>query len=151
MASTPFNVGYDTTFELNEFGQPRIRSEIEMIKDVLLFVLFAKPGQYPSLPMIGIDIQSMLYSFYDEINCADLQNQIIEQCAALGTFFSDGTIAIRKTIYRGHPSLLINIQGQESYPSGYLKDSIGNANQYMIGITFDDFNNMVFNINRGGV
>ena len=29
-------VGYDTTFELNEFNEPRLRSEIEVIKDVFL-------------------------------------------------------------------------------------------------------------------
>jgi hypothetical protein len=58
------NIGYDTTFELNEFNEHRLRSEIELIKNTILFILFAKPGQYPSLPHIGLDIQSMLYSFY---------------------------------------------------------------------------------------
>ena len=34
------SIGYDTTFELNEFNEPRIRSEIETLKDVLKPDLF---------------------------------------------------------------------------------------------------------------
>lgn len=144
------NIGYDTTFELNEFNEPRLRSEIELIKNTILFILFAKPGQYPSLPHIGLDIQSMLYSFYDEINESDLKYKIKEQCNAMGVYLNDGTVDIRKTKYRGRPSLLINIQGTESYPDGYLKDHINESNNYLIGITFDELDKMIYNINNGG-
>jgi len=143
-------IGYDTTFELNEFNEPRIRSEIELIKDVILFILFAKPGQYPSLPHIGLDLQGMLYSFYDEINENDLKFKIKEQCEAMGVFFSDGTVQIKKIKYRSQPSLLISISGTESYPDGYMKDHIGVSNEYLIGITYDELNNMIYNINSGG-
>ena len=61
MADT--NIGYDCTFELNEFNEPKLSSEIETIKNTLLFILFSKPGQYPSLPQIGIDINSYLYIY----------------------------------------------------------------------------------------
>lgn len=148
--SNNLNIGYDTTFELNEFNEPRIRSEVETIKDVILFILFSKPGCYPSIPYIGLDIQSKLYSFYDELNESDLKYQITEQCKALGVYLSDGTIEIKKTKYRGHPSLMINIEGKESYPPGYLKDHISNSNRYLIGITFDELNKMIYNINSEG-
>ena len=32
-------IGYDATFELNEFNQPRIRSEIEVVKNTIEFLL----------------------------------------------------------------------------------------------------------------
>lgn len=150
MASTSYGIGYDTTFELNEFGQPRIRSEIELIKDIILFVLFSKPGQYPSLPHIGLDIQTMLYSFYDELDVEDLKEKLVLQCEALGVCFDSGAVAFRKTIYRKQPSLLIHIEGKETYPNGYMKDSIDNANRYLIGITFDELNKMVYNISTEG-
>lgn len=143
-------IGYDTTFELNEFNEPRIRSEIETIKDIILFILFSKPGQYPSLPEIGLDIQSMLYSFYDEINESDLKHKINEQCNAMGVYLSNGTVDIKKTIYRGNPSLMIYIEGSEIYPDGYMRDHINNTNKYLIGITFDDLNKMIYNINTEG-
>jgi len=148
MANT--TIGFDTTFELNEFNEPRIRSELETIKDIVLFILFSKPGQYPSLPQIGLDIQSILYSFYDELDEDDLKYKIKEQCQAMGVFLSDGTIDLRKTKYRSHPSLLISIQGREVYPDGYLKDHINNVNTYLIGITFDELDRMIYNVNAKG-
>lgn len=148
MAELKYNeLGYDTTFELNDFKQPRIRSEVELIKNTILFVLFAKPGQYPSLPTIGLDIQNRLYSFYDEIKEEDLQLQIIEQCEALGVYFDKGNVAIRKTIYNKQPSLLIHIEGTESYPDDYMNDSANKSNRYLIGITYDEMKRMVYNIN----
>lgn len=148
--STDFGLGYDATFELNEFGQPRIRSEIELIKNVVLFVLFSKPGQYPSLPFIGMDIQKLLYSFYDELDIEDLKNQMMSQCEALGVCFSNGVVDFRKTKYRGQPSLLIHIEGPEKYPDGYMKDSISSIDSYLIGITYDELNKMVYNISTEG-
>lgn len=144
------SIGYDTTFELNEFNEPRLRSEIELIKNTILFILFSKPGQYPSLPNIGLDIQSTLYSFYDELNESDLKYKINEQCNALGVYLKNGTVEVKKTMYRGHPSLMINIEGSESYPDGYLKGYGNNSNKYLIGITFDELNKMIYNINEGG-
>lgn len=148
--NTDLGLGYDATFELNEFGQPRIRSEVELIKNVVLFVLFSKPGQYPSIPSIGMDIQKLLYSFYDELDVEDLKNKMISQCEALGVCFNSGIVDFRKTKYRGQPSLLIQIEGSEKYPVGYMKDSIGSVDRYLIGITFDDLNKMVYNISTGG-
>lgn len=143
-------LGYDTTFELNEFNQPRIRSEIELIKNSILFILFSKPGQYPSLPTIGLNIETLLYSYYDELDVNDLKGRIIEQCNALGTFFDQNSIAIMKTKYKGEPSLLIHVEGKESYPRGYMRDQVKTTNRYLIGITFDEFKRMVYNINSQG-
>lgn len=147
---TEYGIGYDSTFELNEFSQPRISSEIEVIKNVVLYVLFSKPGQYPSLPHLGMDVQSLLYSFYDEIDENDLKDQMITQCNALGVYFDQGTVEFKKIKYQGKPSLLIHIEGNENYPPGYMKDSIDNANRYLIGITFDELNKMVYNISTEG-
>lgn len=139
-------LGYDATFELNEFNEPRIRSEIEVVKNTILYILFSKPGQYPSLPTIGLDIESYLYSFYDEINPEDLKNKIVSQCNALGCYFDTGMVAIKKQIYKNKPSLLIHIEGTESYPNGYMKDSGRISDRYLIGITYDDLNRMIYNI-----
>lgn len=145
-----FGIGYDTTFELNEFNQPRIRSEIELIKNTILFILFSKPGQYPSLPTIGLDIETRLYSFYDELDVQELKAKIIEQCNALGTVFDNNVVAIKKMKYKNEPSLLIHIEGKESYPNGYMRDQVKTTDRYLIGITYDEFKKMVYNINSKG-
>lgn len=137
-------LGYDTSFAIDAFGKPRIVSEAELIKNVVMFVLFARPGQYPSLPNIGLDIQSMLYSFYDEIDNNDLRDKIINQCGALGLYFDSGNINVRKVIYRGKPSLMIHIEGTESIPDGY--NNTDDTEKYQIGITFDELNQMIYNI-----
>lgn len=140
-------IGYDLTFELNDFGEPRIRSEIETLKDVILFILLSKPGQYPSLPQIGMNVESMLYSFYDEIDENKLQATLTEQCNALGVYFQNGMVAIKKAIYKGKPSLLFQINGNEKFPVGYKKGNSGSNRTYLIGITLNDLNQMIFNVN----
>lgn len=142
-------IGYDLTFELNEFGQPRIRSEIETVKDVLMTVLFLKPGDYPSIPELGIGVDGFLYTEYDRINCDDLKRSIIEQCAMLHAYIENSAIQVQKLVYKGKPSLVIRVNGTERYPSSYLHDNIGVSDQYNIGITYDEMNQMIYNVREG--
>ena len=142
-------LGYDATFELNEFGEPKLCSEVELLKNVILFILFTTPGQYPSLPTIGMDIENLLYSFYDELDTDKIKNQIIEQCDALGMFFQNSTISVKKLVYKKQPSLLIHIEGRVSYPPSYHKDKVDDVEKYMVGITFDEMNRLLYNINEG--
>lgn len=140
------SIGYDITFEMNEFNQPKLKSEIELVKDVILYILFSKPGQYPSLPDIGLDIQSILYSFFDELDAEDLKAKLRDQCEALGVFLNNGSIEIKKTRYKDRPSLIIGIQGKVSYPTGYLKTTSDNI--YLIGITLDELNKLLYDISN---
>ena len=141
------SIGCDVTFELNEFNNPRIKSEIETLKDIILFILFSRPGQYPSLPQIGLNIRDYLYDFYDEINEDDLKNKLIEQCSMLGYYIKNGTFDLKKVMYKKQPSLIIHLEGEEEFPPGYKHDNVGNSKRYMIGLTYDDMKNMIYNIN----
>lgn len=141
------SIGYDLSFELNEFGESRIRSEVEVLKNTILFILFTKPGQYPSLPQIGMNLEQKLYSFYDELDESSLQAELIQQCNALGMYFQNGCIAVKKVYYQNKPSLIIQIQGLEQYPAGYKKGTNTSMTTYLIGITLDDLNQMIFNVN----
>lgn len=142
-----FGLGFDTTFELNDFEQPKILSDVETIAHVILFILFAKPGQYPSLPMIGMNIENELYSFYDELDVNDLKDRLIDQCSILQVYFDGNIVSFDKRIYQDKPSLLIHISGKSEYPKGYMKDLHSSLSQYRIGITFDELNQMIYNIN----
>lgn len=142
------SIGFDTTFELNEFNEPRLRSEIETLKDVLLFILFSKPGQYPSLPTIGLDIGSLLYEFYDDIDEDKLKNDLVEQCSILNQYINNGSIIVKKIRYKNKPSLIIHIEGNEKFPSNYKHDNVGDSNQYTIGISFNEINQMIYNVNN---
>ena len=139
-------MGYDLTFELNEFGNPRIRSEIETVKDVLLTVLFTRKGEIPSLPTVGIGLEDFLYEAFDEIDEDALKQDIVEQCEMMQMYFSRSAIQIKKLTYKDKPLLMIQINGTETYPSSYLHDNIGVSDQYNIGISFDETNNLVYAI-----
>lgn len=152
LSNNGVTVGYDPCFELNEFNEPRIKSEIELIKDVVLFICLSSPGQYPSLPYVGLDLQSMLYSHFDEVSEEDIKDKLISQCLALSHPIKDGTVSVKKTVYKGVNSLLIHIEGTESYPSGYKRDSNNEVTSYLIGITLDELKRLIYNINtvKGG-
>ena len=140
-------IGYDGTFELDAFAKPRIRNESELVKNTLLYILFSKPGQYPSLPFIGLDIENLLYSLYDDLDVTQLADDIIYQCAALGVYFKNGTINIKKTKYENKPSLMIHI---ETYHSDDVTKS-AKAQRYQIGLTFNELNDMIYNVTEGSV
>ncbi|MCM1439726.1 MAG: hypothetical protein NC131_11095 [Roseburia sp.] len=140
-------IGYDAAFGLNEFGQAKLCSEIEVVRNAVLTAMFGRKGQYPSLPMIGMDIGSRLYSFYNEIDCEELKQELIQQCSALGVYVQSNVVQMKKDLYRNQPSLLIQISGQESYPSSYMRDTVSPNRGYRIGITYDDLNQMIYSVN----
>lgn len=141
--------GVDTTFELNDFGNPRLRSEDEMIKNILLTILFMKPGQYASLPVLGLDIKNLLYSNYDELDTDELENQLIEQCEALSTPIYNGDIQIKKVIYRGMHSLIINViteSDDSMFRNASESGAVKNSSGFYIGISVNELNELLYNV-----
>lgn len=141
-----YDLGLDCTFELDAFAKPRLRSEAELIKNTLLYILMSKPGQYPSLPFIGMDISNLLYNSYDELKESDLADEIIKQCPVLARYFDDGTIIIRKIKYKGQPSLMIHV---ETSPIENLIGENMTKERFQIGITFNELNDMIYNVTEG--
>jgi hypothetical protein len=143
-------VGFDCTFELDKYEKPRLCSESETIKNVVMFILFSRPGQYPSLPYLGMDIRSRLYSFYDELDESDLEEQLTAQCSALGTYFSSGAISVKKMMYRGMPSMIIRVSTDitDSYTAQYVRQNRQEAGtEFLIGLSVNELNEMITNIN----
>ena len=143
-------VGHDCTFELDRFGKPRLCSESETIKNALMFILFSRPGQYPSLPYLGMDIRNKLYSFYDEIDERALEEQLRTQCSALGPYFDSGCITVRKMVYRNMPSLLIYVSTDPSdtYAGKYIQRDHERKNlEFYIGLSVNEVNELLYNIN----
>lgn len=135
-------IGYDLTHELNDFEQPKLFSEIELIKNVIMFLLFSTPGQYPSLPMVGINIENYLYMTFDEINVDDIKDELMHQCGVLGLFFDSGQIEVVKRYERNRPVLFFRVSGRSVYPQGYISNTNPNSG-YTIGVTYDDYKKLV--------
>lgn len=143
------NIGYDCTFEMDDFNKPRLREEAELVKNVVLLILFMKPGQYPSIPWLGLNVRDKLYSFYDEIDESALTRELSEQCQVLGTYIQQGDIIIKKMMYRNMPSLLIHVSTTAADGSiiSYDNRSKNRASEFYIGISVNELNKLLYNIN----
>ena len=133
--------GLDVTFDLNKFSAPKLISADELAKNIIFFILFSKPGAYPSLPMIGMDIEQYLFSFYDEIDIGSIKSKLIEQCSFLEEYFSVNNILISKSIKNNRPSLDIQINYSPLKDDSKLKN-------YHIGITYDELNKMIYTLDE---
>lgn len=131
--------GLDTSFSLNKFSAPKLITADELAKNIIFFILFSKPGAYPSLPMIGMNIQQYLYNFYDEIDVDLIKNKLVEQCSFLEEYFSANNITITKSIKDNKPSLDIQINYSPMKDDTKLKN-------YHIGITYDELNQMIYTL-----
>ena len=54
-------LGYDVLLDTDSMYKPKVISSFEMIVNSILTILFMKPGQYPSIPELGINIESYLF------------------------------------------------------------------------------------------
>lgn len=73
-------------FGVDNFNEQKILSEKESIAQILKNILFMRPGNMPSMPHIGINIQSKLYNFEDSFDVEELKNEIQTQCSALNPY-----------------------------------------------------------------
>lgn len=87
----------DPTFGINEFGKPLILTETQTYVNNFLMLLLGRPGFFPSIPNIGIDIGQYLYMPTDELNTEQLKSKIAFQCTDFLPFISDGRFEIIKT------------------------------------------------------
>jgi hypothetical protein len=144
-------IGNDCTFELDTFGKPRLCSTTETLKNVVLYILFSKPGQYPSIPHLGMDIRSLLYNYYDDLSETELEDRLVQQCSALYPYVQTGNIRVRKMIYRNMPSIIVYVSTDEndSVVNGQVsRNRKNNSLEFYIGLSVDDLGNLLYNINK---
>jgi hypothetical protein len=95
-----------------------------------------KPGQYPSIPTLGIDIDSYLYEYADDPNIpSKIKNDLQDQCNRLSVIGIDIDVYIDQT-EDGTNALVIKVTGTDKL--GYGSQS----NRVIIGITHDKLNRL---------
>jgi len=87
----------DPGFGLNNFGAPKIYNETETVARNVLMVLFGKPGSYPSLPHIGMDIPKLLLTSYDDLSEDALKQELVNQCSSFSSVVRSGEFDVIKT------------------------------------------------------
>ena len=127
--------GLDPELGSNAFGKAKYKNETEAIANAFLNLLFAKPGFFPSMPKLGLDIQSRLYAFWDEVDETSLQIEIEAQCKTFKEYIDDGSLQVLKTTYNRNHLLLIVVPVQV----------INTIEHLTIGISTDGEGNVSYN------
>lgn len=99
----------DPTFAINDYNKPKILTNLQTYVNNVLLLLFGKPGFYPSIPSLGMDIQKYLYMFDDEINVDEIKNILVKQCNDFLPEISSGEFDVLKTVYRDRILLIFKL------------------------------------------
>lgn len=114
----------EPVFGVDDFRKPKVLTGYEAIIQSILVVLFGKPGCYPSIPELGMNIQQYRNRRADEIDVDSIKAQLAYQCKAIQSEIIDGEIDVRKTTINNNVALLFVIP----------IDASSTANTMLIGI-----------------
>ena len=127
--------GIEPSFGVDTFNEAKFKNETQTVATDILALLFGKPGYFPSMPELGINIQETLYMFWDELDETALKAQIAAQCEEFSEYIDDGSLDVIKSSYNDQPLLLIVIPVQIQYKKENLA----------IGVTTDENGNIIYN------
>lgn len=125
----------EPVFGVNDFNEPKVLKDYDAIAVSVLLILFGKPGCYPSIPQLGMNIQQYLYSFYDELDVDSIRASLVYQCTLLSSTIDSNNIVVGKQIVDDNPLLIIQI------PINYRRDQ----NQLVIGVTTNSNGSVSYN------
>jgi len=129
-------LGYDVLMDTDSMYKPKVISTFEMCVNSILTLLFMKPGQYPSIPDLGIDIESYLHEYSDDPTIpAKIKNELSEQCNRIEITGIQIDCYFSKT-NDGVDALVVEVKGTEKL--GYGSE----GHHILIGITYDKLNRL---------
>ena len=123
------------TFSVNNYNKPKVLTELESYVNDVLMLLFGKPGFYPSIPTIGMDIKQYLYMFEDDINTEEIKTKLATQCKEFLPELSTGEFDVFKTVYNERSMLIFKLP--------IVSDT--NKNSAALGITTNEKGELIYN------
>lgn len=100
MAKFDDMINLNPTFAVNDYQKPKYLSERESKIFDILMVLFGKPGFYPSIPTLGMNIQQYLYMFEDEVSAEAIKSKLVEQCEDFDNDINTEELDVITTVYK---------------------------------------------------
>lgn len=119
----------EPVFGQDDFRKPKVLKGWEALVQSFLVVLFGKPGFYPSIPELGMNIQKYRNQREDEIDIESIKVEIAYQCSMLHDFISSGDIDVVKTLINNDTLALAFVLPLE------LEDE---QNNVLVGIALGD-------------
>ncbi len=127
---------YDIVLDHDSMYKPKVLSSFELGVNSLLMLLVMKPGQYPSIPDLGIDIESYLFEYDDNPKLPSIiKEKILNQCNRLNIIGLDIDVRFDKT-YDGTSALVVDIKGTQRLCYG------SESSHIIIGISYDKLNRL---------
>lgn len=96
----------DPAFGSSSFNTPRYLSEMMTTATNIITILTARPGFFPSMPELGMNIKQLLYKHIDEIDTDILKVELVKHCSSFITNVRDGSFDVKKVLYQGKPLLV---------------------------------------------
>lgn len=129
-------LGYDVLMDVDGYNKPKVISTFEMCINVILTLLKMRPGQYPSIPELGIDIEKYLHEYADDPNIPnEIRNKLYDQCNRLNVVNIDIEVYIDRAV-DGTNALIVKLTGSDTLTYGEPSSNV------IIGITYDKLNRL---------
>ena len=94
--------------EVNSFDKPTELSGVSAWSQLLLNLIFLKPGTYPSVPEMGIGIENYQYDFMDDA-IGELSAKITEQHKKYLSDIPLAGVNVSKLEKNGQPILIVQL------------------------------------------
>lgn len=100
----------DPGFGMNSFNTPKFYNESVTTAKNIVTILEGRPGFFPSMPDLGMDIKrALLYKDIDEIDTDVIKAELVRQCDVFITNIRNGTFDVQKVLYQDKPLLIFII------------------------------------------
>ena len=125
------------TMGVNAFGKPKVLSDMESIVNDLMMILLGKPGFYPSIPTLGMNISQYLYQFDDTISIEDIKTKLSQQCNDFSELIDSEDIEIVMEEYNGRVIMIFVLP--------MIDDVSGDTETLTMAVTTNDAGLIVYN------
>lgn len=130
----------DPQFGIDSYNRAKVASESQTLVNNILMILFGKPGFYPSIPQLGMNIQQYLYTFEDEFDTNYIKSQLAVQCQDFIDVIEDGSFDVIKSTFNGQPLIIFVIPTiiTKTETNLFLGITLTKNGEYRFNFTFDD-------------
>ena len=111
----------ETSLQINSFDKPEKLTDVSAWSQLMLNLIFLKPGSYPSIPEMGVGIEDYQYDFLDEA-ISELSSKITTQQQ---TYLPDIPLdGVEISSYDNNGQMILIIQLYFSTSSGPVSSAI---------------------------
>lgn len=129
-------LGYDVLMDVDSTYKPKVIPTFELCINTILTLLFMKPGQYPSIPELGIDIDSYLHEYADDSSIpTKIKTSLIDQCNRIEMTGIQIECFIDK-LDDGTNALIVDLNADANLSYG------SESGHVIIGISYDKLNRL---------